>query len=442
MTLGHGPWTDPLLLRSIPISEFAVSGPELKKLVALARKQKLSFAFNPGAKPEDHMMGMDKRKAPELVGRSVKKAGPGAKVCFGQCKIEQKNFQIFTEDPLPAMAKKVKAFLRANQIQLNVVVMDPAGSVLEQEADPTPDAAEEQTAPAEPSAKSAPDPRLEPLSRRHAEMVTQAAALPGPAAAKFSEALQTIDAMMKAGKLEAAVAGLKQIRAKMDKLAKSGTENDPKPEATPATKPGAEPAPVPKSEPEASPEAAPELTRTQLKDYAGRVAAMPEGPDRATLAGKLQEAAQALKSGDQAALARLGAELAADLPPQTDTSDKVLPIWRDAKERVDNQLNALHNAMRARDKPVLTRIADAGLHGITDGQLTAVQTALMDYDNATGESRTEARQKLATATAGMRKFLKDNPILPLLDSNPLGVNVSVRLILAQALKSIDGTVSR
>ncbi|MDP5220232.1 hypothetical protein Q5Y75_23870 [Ruegeria sp. 2205SS24-7] len=216
------------------MSDFAVSGGALKKLVTLARKTSLSFAFNPGRGSDEHMFGLDKRKAPDLVGRSVKKSGPGAKVAFGTCSVDGKLMTLVCEDPLPTMAKKLKAFLKLNGAPLNVQVLGPDGSVFESDIDDgdgdgTKPATSEETAPVDkPSATAGgAEPADSPLdagalSQRFKALKLKIEALSNPQRGRLSAAMMQAAALIKGGKLTTA-AGLLD---KLDQALASVTQSD------------------------------------------------------------------------------------------------------------------------------------------------------------------------------------------------------------------------
>ncbi|MFA3918722.1 hypothetical protein [Ruegeria hyattellae] len=216
------------------MSDFAVSGGALKKLVTLARKTSLSFAFNPGKGPDEHMFGLDKRKAPDLVGRSVKKSGPGAKAAFGTCSVDGKLMTLVCEEPLPTMAKKLKAFLKLNGAPLDVQVLGPDGSVFESDIDDgdgdgTKPAILEETAPADKPSASAggPEPAVSSLDARalalrFKALQPQIQAVSDPQRAKLSAAMMQAAALMKGGKLTAA-AGLLD---KLDQALACVTQSD------------------------------------------------------------------------------------------------------------------------------------------------------------------------------------------------------------------------
>ena len=222
------------------MSEFAVTGEGLKDAIKLARKFTMSFAFNSGKGPKEHMLGLDKRKAPDLVGRSVKKSGPSGKVAFGTCSVDGKLMLLICAEPLPAMAKKLKKFLRHHGLSMNVEIRAPDGTVLDAEADPeTGDGAKHATKtadletkpPAEP--REAPEAALDPgdLIARLKALQPQIKAVPGAPRAKMAKVAKKAGGLITSGDLETAsqlIDTLEQALSRATVASDSAKDPDPK----------------------------------------------------------------------------------------------------------------------------------------------------------------------------------------------------------------------
>ena len=89
---------------------------DLQPLLKLARKQPVAFAFNPGKSDNEHYLNMDRRKNPAILGKVAKTEGPGAKFSFGTVEVDGKLLNLTCEKALPAMAKKVKKYLKSQKI--------------------------------------------------------------------------------------------------------------------------------------------------------------------------------------------------------------------------------------------------------------------------------------------------------------------------------------
>jgi hypothetical protein len=112
---------------------------------------------------------------------------------------------------------------------------------------------------------------------------------------------------------------------------------------------------------------------------------------------------------------------------------KLLPIWMDAKERVDSGIEKLQHALRDADDEDLAQIAEFGLYGATEGETVRLMAALREAD--TGADG--ALDKLREAVSDYRDFLEGAPIVDLIEDNPFGVAVPLRHTLGAALDELE-----
>lgn len=119
------------------------------------------------------------------------------------------------------------------------------------------------------------------------------------------------------------------------------------------------------------------------------------------------------------------------------TAARTLPVWQQAKDRAGAQISQLQAALRETGHPLLMRIADQGLNGITGRLQVGLQTALTEFDAATVGKRRRQRDQAQQAIADFKKFLADDPGLPLLALNPLGVTVTLREDLVKAMHTLE-----
>ncbi len=472
------------------MSDFAVAGSELKKLVKLARKQPVGFAFNPGKADSEHYLGMHRKRSGSQISKVAKKEGPGVKVGYGNCAVDGKCLNMTCAATVPAMAKKVKKYLKYNKVMLNVQILDLEGNILDSDIEDDlpddPDLMDEDQTDPQPD-QNDPDQNGPDPAPIHAQLTADQARLSQlqsqpKARETLDTAITAAFALLQSGDLAAAAKRANAITAKIDQLlaAPTGVSSDdlrnlitrltdlkaqigqianPDIQArlTPLTATAADQI---KTRDVTSAEAT--LTRLEkalgslpqptqpdplktlqndLKSMVPHIAGIGDPGQKKRLVDLVQDIKSALKTGDPAAAAALLAQLKQDLGPQTaPPSPRLVPIWRDAREAVDKQLGDLQAAMRAKPKPLFQRIADVGFNGITKNELVAMQTALVELDAASGPARETAQQKFATARNNMLALLKDNKLLPLLESNPLGVTVQVRATLARAIKSLDQAV--
>jgi hypothetical protein len=115
---------------------------------------------------------------------------------------------------------------------------------------------------------------------------------------------------------------------------------------------------------------------------------------------------------------------------------KPLQTWADAKEAAGVQIGRLQAAVRGLDHPLLL-LADKDLNGITGRLQVGLQLALTEVESTEGAARNKAREKARAAIADFRDFLRTDRVLPLVEDNPLGVTVTLRADLGQALEVIE-----
>ncbi|TNJ46809.1 hypothetical protein [Phaeobacter sp. B1627] len=414
--------------------DFAVSGPELKTMVKFARKQPVAFAFNPGKSNSEHYLGMHRKREPALIAKVAKKEGAGAKVAFGSAEVDGTCLILTCDRILPALAKQVKKYLKFNKVSLNVQVLDRDGNILDSDIEDNiaedPELMEETAGPSVVVASQrAPVPTPEPLdaqdiaSRLEAQR-SRLATLPGDAQTKLQSAIAQTEALITSGDLAAASERIDVIEAAITKVEE---------------RPGAKRS--------ADKEAILQLI-PRLKALKQAVAAVSDAGVQSRLSRSLEDATSHLRAsetvsaaetlaGVEQALAEHGRTAAAAGGAGGSSGARLLPIWQSARESVDVQFSALQAAMRSRTHPLFQRVADAGFNGITGNRLVRLQAALMDMDTATEATRATALKNLRKARSDMLEFLKSDKLLPLLETNPLGVKVNVRSTLARALKSID-----
>jgi hypothetical protein len=187
-----------------------------------------------------------------------------------------------------------------------------------------------------------------------------------------------------------------------------------------------------------------------VKELAGLIRRIPEaaGADaglKAKLAKLATDANAQIKANDLEAagglITQLREAIDAGGAAAKPAGRKSLPTWIDAKEEAGAQIGKLQEAMRGLGHPLFARLADQGLNGITGRLQVGLQVALTELDGASGEARVKAQQKARGAVADLRSFLSTDPVLPLLEDNPLGVPVTLRAGLSHALDTIDAVIA-
>lgn len=105
------------------MAEMKVEGAALKKLIAMGKRKRLSFAFCPGRKG-DHTLLVDKRKKPKVIGKIAKTEGSGAKVAFGTFVMNAKTMELTCDRSIPAVEKVLKKYLMSQKVPVKVQIMD------------------------------------------------------------------------------------------------------------------------------------------------------------------------------------------------------------------------------------------------------------------------------------------------------------------------------
>ena len=115
--------------------------------------------------------------------------------------------------------------------------------------------------------------------------------------------------------------------------------------------------------------------------------------------------------------------------------------WRDAKETVDERIEALARELRAFGDPDMERIADLGLFGITDRETVALNVALMEFDRAAAQAKGPAAGKVRASIKAYRKAVDANRMVGLLDTAPFSTRVDLRATMYSALDRIERVIA-
>lgn len=211
-----------------------LSGPELKKMVKLSKKQELAFAFSPGKKRDGHLVMIDRRKSPSMLAKLAKADGESPKVAFGKINANGRVVELTCERVVPKLAKVLKDYFRTQKISVNVIVKDAEGNELESEVeeledDPDFDAeddgdtlvAAQDDAEEDEDEDDAKETReaVAALAERLKEVQPAVAAQDGETGDKLKTVLAAAVAQIKAGDIDKAkttVAALEKAVAKLD----------------------------------------------------------------------------------------------------------------------------------------------------------------------------------------------------------------------------------
>lgn len=112
------------------MTKYAVSGPELKKILTKSKQQPFNFAYASGKTPAEDYLGVDKIKACNVIHKEAK-AEKGGKAASGSFVLDGRDVKLTCETVIPNLAKKFKKHLKVYKLSYNVIVMDANGTVLE-----------------------------------------------------------------------------------------------------------------------------------------------------------------------------------------------------------------------------------------------------------------------------------------------------------------------
>ena len=121
------------------MGDIALHGPDLKKLVKLAKKRDLNFAYCPGNDPKEDIFALDRKKNPEVLGRTARGEGTGTKAAIGTAKVKGRIMMLTCFKEVPQAAKKLKKFLKSEKVPMNIIIMDKDGNVLEEDIEDLPE---------------------------------------------------------------------------------------------------------------------------------------------------------------------------------------------------------------------------------------------------------------------------------------------------------------
>ncbi|TNJ48376.1 hypothetical protein [Phaeobacter sp. B1627] len=203
------------------MGEFSVEGTELKKLVKVAKKRPLAFAVAPGTDGDSFFFALHKRLAPEIVARGVKKESGINKIAYGLCSVESKEMVLTCQRELPALAKRLKKWLKKQKAPYNVKILDENGNVIDTDIEDLPDDAlydeEPDVEDGEGTGDDGPDPAAQELHKRILSLVPDIRALNGPARTKLQAAAKAALDKNETGETEAAAKLVAAIEADLRK---------------------------------------------------------------------------------------------------------------------------------------------------------------------------------------------------------------------------------
>lgn len=122
--------------------------------------------------------------------------------------------------------------------------------------------------------------------------------------------------------------------------------------------------------------------------------------------------------------------------PDSAPASSALPVWRDAKDQVDGQLDQLYDKLKKVGLPVFEKAASQ-IETVLASYRTSLVIALTEYDSTTGEAKQNARANaLKVVQSYQQSIPKDKHVLAA-DNNIFGVKVTICDTLGAALTALS-----
>ena len=399
-------------------SESAFDKDLVQKALLKCKSQggEMNFAFGLAAKPENCGLLVHIRKPGGVLRKEVKSRAGIKKACFGTLTVDGAEVLLMPIKPLKGIVRQLKRKFREEKLtKFRPVLVDLDGNVLDEDTLPDPDDYDDSDDPVAGAESGAGEETvLDPavLKARLLKAASDLKALGSAAPPKLGAGIAAAAKSLKGGDLQGCATALGDIEEAL-----------------------AGGAPSPASDAQADTMS---KLRQALSERVALIKALPEGAQRTKLGAMAKAALETLNSGDAGATVQALKELSNALKaaPEATQSVDVLEIWRDAKESVDEGITKLQAKLRDNDDPTLSRIADLGLNGVTEGNQTALAKALFEFKAASGADKAKCAKALESQVATYAKFLASDPVLDLVENNPFGVSLPLRSTLGTALRQI------
>lgn len=121
------------------ISEYVVTGKDLKRALKRGRRRAVPFAFCPVSGDETTWFATHKKRSPARIAKRTRRDSGQFKVAFGTFVVEGRLLLLTCEDILPNLAKRVKKHLAQENIRMSVRALDAGGAEIDADIEDFPD---------------------------------------------------------------------------------------------------------------------------------------------------------------------------------------------------------------------------------------------------------------------------------------------------------------
>jgi len=122
--------------------------------------------------------------------------------------------------------------------------------------------------------------------------------------------------------------------------------------------------------------------------------------------------------------------------PAAMSDQDIMSIWWEAKDAMGQQIETLRRAFLATGHPQAQLACEKGLGAFSGGVLSRFQAAVIDRRNAPPSDKEVAAVKLERLASQLAGFVLGNRMLPMLEANPFGVDVTIRRDVPTAVARI------
>jgi len=222
------------------MSEFAVKGAELKKMLGIAKNGPINFGFSPGKSDATSVLCMHRTKSAKALGTAAKDDSNGNMFSYGTAEVIGKTLRLTCERlGIPKLATKVKRFLKSQKAALNVEIFNDQGVCLDGDVeDDLPDdpdllEGDGDDKASVTAAKSSSPGQMKPLDAERAKLAAQLStlsprikALPPKLQARVGNHFKSAIEQTKSGNTENASKLLNQIESVLQKIEEATLASD------------------------------------------------------------------------------------------------------------------------------------------------------------------------------------------------------------------------
>lgn len=400
-------------------------GKALKKLLMMGRKQVMNFAFAPGTSDPRHFLVIDRRRAPEILARTAKKAIGANKIAYGTYEVDDRAIRLTCERLVEDLAKKFRKHLKDSKAPMSVIVLDAHGTEIDSAIVPRAgddEAAEDVVDDPEEDAPEAPPALSDALLARLDALEPQIAETQGAVGDKLKAGLAKAEAAAAAGDADAVEKTVATLEAALSKIAAASQTAQTAQAAAPAA-------------------AAPGPLDDKLAALRDTVAAV-NGPAADKLAAGLDGAAKMLAAGKTAQAEKTLATIEAALAKLGGPADAA-PIAASGKAWAKTRTGIFKDMVR------LKSAIDSTMGGPASAAIAPyfrpfddrLETTLAALATATGPAQSDKLRKTATALVADLRSTLDEPFFRDVDTNNGFTKVSIRAPALRALDQVSAALS-